>query len=155
MTSRPYSARLLPSLIAEALANGHVVRVRADGTSMHPTIRDGESIAIAAVAAADIVCGDVVMCRHASRLLAHRVVRVTVSGAGRTFELRGDAKRASDAPIPSDAIVGRVVGVVRNRRLVAVSGRAARVRRAVRAIASRAKKYAESVYHPMPMGGAR
>ena len=122
---------------------------------MHPAIGDGESIAIAPVAAGDIVAGDVLLCRHDARLLAHRVVRVTPSGDGPLFELRGDAKSASDAPVGYDAVVGRVVGVVRGSRLVAVSGRRARVRRAVRTIASRAKKYAESVYHPMPMGGLR
>jgi signal peptidase I len=171
MTSRTYPARLLGSLIEQMLARGHRVQFRAEGASMHPTIRDGESIAIAPVDAADIVAGDVVLFRHDARLLAHRVVRVTSCGAERMFELRGDAKSASDAPVPSDAVIGRVVGVARNGRVIAVTGGAAQARRTLDAVVRKAMAcagscatvlgarrrlvwsaaFGDSVYHPVPV----
>jgi signal peptidase I len=144
MTSMPYSdafhgdahpapraermrhAHVLDTLIDEALASGRMVRLRADGASMHPAIRDGEAIAIESVAPEEVEPGNVLLCRHDARLLAHRVVGVTMHGAVRMFELRGDAKGANDAPVPADAVVGRVVGVWRNGRIVSVGARAAR-----------------------------
>ena len=143
-------SHVFAAVIDLALANGRFARFRAEGTSMYPTIRDGESIAIAAVAADDIVAGDVLLCRHGTRLLAHRVVGVAARGAGRVFELRGDAKRACDAPVGADAVVGKVIAVHRGGRTVSLTGRAARLRRAARAAASRAKACVASwasVYH--------
>ena len=87
------------AVIDDALANGTSVRFRAEGSSMYPTIRDGESITVAAVSTNDIVRGDVLLSRHGTRLLAHRVVGVTTRGRERLFELRGDGKAACDAPV--------------------------------------------------------
>ena len=124
---------VLGTLIDDALKGGRTVRFRAAGTSMQPAICDGESIAVAPVDAATVRPGAVLLCRHEGRrLLAHRVVAVTRRDAGRYFELRGDAKGASDAPIAADAIVGRVVGVWRNGRLAPVGPR---------------RRLADSVYH--------
>jgi signal peptidase I len=139
-------ADVLHTLIAEGLAGGRIVRFRADGSSMDPAIRDGESIAVARVALEDVEPGDVLLCRHESRLLAHRVVGVTVQDSTRVFELRGDAKSASDAPMAADSVVGQVIGVWRNGLIEPVAAHSARVdsvyhrgmmrvRRAVRALA--------------------
>ena len=127
------------AVIEEALTTGALVRFRAEGTSMYPTIRDGEAITVAAVSTDEIVRGDVLLCRHGKRVLAHRVVGVTGRGADRFFELRGDAKAACDPPVGASAVVGKVVGVRRNGRLVPLCGRAARLRHLARAAASHAK----------------
>ena len=124
--------------MADALANGTTVRFRAEGISMYPTIRDGETITVARVSAAEVVRGDVLLCRHDTRVLAHRVVGVTTCGGERFFELRGDAKGASDSSVGTGGIVGRVIGVHRNGRAIALSGRAARWQYRARAVASRA-----------------
>jgi signal peptidase I len=127
------------AVIEEALTTGTLVRFRAEGTSMYPTIRDGEVITVATVSAEEVVRGDVLLCRHGQRVLAHRVVGVSTRGTDRFFELRGDAKTACDLPVGASAVVGRVVGVERNGRLVLLYGRAARLRHRVRATASHAK----------------
>ena len=127
------------AVIDEALTNGTVVRFRAEGESMYPTIRDGELITVAAVSAREVVRGDVLLCRHGVRVLAHRVVGVTACGTETFFELRGDAKASCDAPVGADAVVGRVIGVRRNGRVIPLVGRAARVRHKAWAAASGAK----------------
>src|SRR6266851_5936415 len=129
------------AVIEEALANGTVVRFRAEGNSMYPTIRDGEPITVAAVPAEQVVRGDVLLCRHGHRLLAHRVVGVTTHGTERFFELRGDAKVSCDSPVAAGAVVGRVVGVRRNGRVIPLSGCGARLRHKARAAASGAKAF--------------
>jgi signal peptidase I len=130
---------IFTGVVEEALAKGTTVRFRAQGTSMSPTIRDGEAISIAAVSPDEVVRGDVLLCRHDKRVLAHRVVGVTTHGAGRVFELRGDAKAGSDTPVGADDVVGQVIAVQRNGRLVGLCGRGARLRHAARTAAACAK----------------
>jgi len=126
---------------------GTIVRFLAEGGSMYPTIRDGEAITVAPVATGDVVRGDVLLCRHGTRVLAHRVVGVTTRGGERVFELRGDAKLGSDAPVAAAAVVGKVVGVRRNGRVIALSGRAARLRHSARKAASRFRSFLASSFH--------
>ena len=76
------------AVIEQALTTGLVVRFSAEGTSMHPTIRHGDVITISPVSAHDVVRGDVLLCRHNKRMLAHRLVAVTSHGAERFFHLR-------------------------------------------------------------------
>jgi signal peptidase I len=135
---------LFTAVIEEALTTGTTVRFRAEGASMCPTIRNGEAISIAAVSPAEVVRGDVLLCRHDKRVLAHRVVGVTTHGAGRIFELRGDGKAGCDAPVGADDVVARVIAVRRHGRLVRLCGRAARLRHRARTAASRAKSFAVS-----------
>ena len=72
---------------------GLCVRFRAEGLSMYPAIRHGELITVGPVAADQVVRGDVLLCRHSTRVLAHRVVAMTGYGSERVLQLRGDAKR--------------------------------------------------------------
>jgi signal peptidase I len=137
-------SNLLGEVLDDALTAGAVVRFRAEGTSMHPTIRDGDVITVAAISADEVVNGDVLLCRHDNRMLAHRVVGITAHGYGLSFDLRGDAKAACDAPIRADAVVGRVITTSRNGRVFVLCGRAARARHSTRMAASRAKAYAVS-----------
>jgi signal peptidase I len=126
------------AVIEDALRSGATVRFRAEGASMYPTIRDGDTVTVAAVSARDIVRGDVLLCRHDKRVLAHRVVGVTTRDGALFFELRGDAKASSDAPVGASAVVGRVMNVERNGRLIGLCGPAARLRHAARMALSRA-----------------
>ena len=141
---------LLTGVIEEALATGTTVRLRAEGTSMYPTIRDGEAISIAAVSPDEVVRGDVLLCRHDTRVLAHRVVGVTTHGAGRVFQLRGDAKAGCDSPVGADDVVGQVIAVQRNGRLVGLRGRGARLRHTARTAASRARSLVLSTTTVLP-----
>ena len=125
-------------MIEDALTGGAVVRFRAEGASMYPTIRDGDTVIVAAVSARDIVRGDILLCRHDTRVLVHRVVGMTTSDGALFFELRGDAKASSDAPVGASAVVGRVIHVERNGRLIALCGPSARLRHAARMALSRA-----------------
>ena len=143
-------AALFTAVIEEALATGATVRFRAHGTSMSPTIRDGETISIAAVSPDEVVRGDVLLCRHDKRVLAHRVVGVTAHGAGRVFELRGDAKAGRDTPVGADDVVGQVIAVQRNGRRVGLCGRGARLRHTARTASSCAKSLVVSTAIILP-----
>jgi signal peptidase I len=129
------------ALLDEALAAGTVVRFRAEGTSMHPTIRDGEVITIAPVSSDDVVRGDVLLCRHDARMLAHRLVAVTTRGDERRFHCRGDAKSGYDLPVGADAVVGRIISVWRDGRASPLCGLRARLGHTARSFATRGRLF--------------
>ena len=110
---------------------------------MYPTIRDGETITAAPVASAEIVCGDVLLFRSSGRLMAHRVVGVTEEGGARVLRIRGDAKRACDAPVAPTDVIGRVIAVDRGRCVIPLLGRVARLRYRARAAISRTRRRIE------------
>ena len=148
-------SRLFRTLIEEALTAGTAVRFSAEGTSMHPTIRHGDVITISPVSAHDVVRGDVLLCRHNKRMLAHRLVAVTSHGAERFFHLRGDGKAGCDAPVGADAVIGRVIAVRRNGRATPLGGRAARLRHRAWRSASSAKAWVMSGMIRLLNRGAR
>jgi signal peptidase I len=131
--------------VQDARPAGIVVRFRADGLSMYPAIRDGELITVGPVDADRIVRGDVLLCRSATRLLAHRVVAIAGHGNERVLQLRGDAKGACDAPVAVGDVVGRVLSVSRKGRAIGLCGCAARLRYKAWSAASRAKAFVMSI----------
>ncbi len=63
-------------LAATLLRDGHSIRFRAAGQSMHPTIRDGETIVVEPIDLRDIKRGDIVLYRDLRGVIAHRVVAI-------------------------------------------------------------------------------
>ena len=60
----------------ELLRQGKSVRFRAPGLSMHPTIKEGETITVEPVAPFDIKRGDILLYIVGRKIIAHRVVRI-------------------------------------------------------------------------------
>ena len=73
------------ALAEEQFAAGQRVRLTLMGTSMVPTLRPGDTLTLAPVAAAPVV-GDVVLFRYAGSHLLHRVVAVD----GDSYTMQGD-----------------------------------------------------------------
>jgi len=103
--------------VAESLLSaGLSVRFRAGGRSMLPTVRDGECVTVAPVAARDVALGDVVLCETWRGPLAHRVVAIETGASARRFFLRGDASFDRDRAIEAGQLRGRLVSVERDGR---------------------------------------
>ena len=104
-------------VVTDLLRRGHSVRFRAKGSSMHPTIREGEAITVAPARPAAIRRGDVILYRSARGVIAHRVAGVERGPDGAlVFIPRGDASQSRDDPVEEGAILGRVVTVERGGR---------------------------------------
>jgi hypothetical protein len=131
---------LFADVMEHALTSGTLVRFRAEGSSMHPTIRDGEVITAAPVSVADVVRGDVLLCRHGGRVLAHRVVAIAARRSDRHFELRGDGHTASDALVGADEIVARIVAVRRRGRSMPLAGAGGWLTRRARLMAASVRR---------------
>jgi signal peptidase len=106
-------------LSGELLSLGLGVRFRAPGTSMHPTIRHGDLITVEPVAPTNLKRGDIILYRIQSGLIAHRIVNIERrNGCGRTLILRGDASVSDDAPVKPEQVLGKVVCLKRNQRII-------------------------------------
>ncbi len=60
----------------ELLRRGQCVRFQAPGQSMHPTIKEGETITVVPVASFDIKRGDILLYLAGTKAIAHRVVSI-------------------------------------------------------------------------------
>lgn len=124
---RPQSSNLSPDnfeqVCADLLREGHLVKFRAPGDSMYPTICDGDLITVAPINPSDVVMEDIILYRHQSGVVAHRVIDIeahqpSVLSPQHCFTLRGDAAINDDFPVHSNQILGKVVALERNGRLV-------------------------------------
>ena len=126
---------LFVGLTRELLQRGCHVRFRAAGTSMHPTIRDGEVVTVAPASGDAFAVGDVLLCRFGRRPTAHRVVAVQPSDDGRpVLHLRGDNLCSPDGPVRAEDVIGRVLTVSRDgsEQPLDGPGRLVRLRRIAR-----------------------
>ena len=113
------SLPLLSELGGELLSLGFGVRFRAPGTSMHPTIRNGDVITVEPVAPTKLKRGDIILYRFRPGFIAHRIVNIDErDGWGRTFILRGDASTTCDDPVEADQVLGKVVCLERDHRII-------------------------------------
>jgi signal peptidase I len=114
------------AMLEEALDRGCVVHFRAAGSSMLPTIKSGDVVAVTPCNGLRLRAGEIVLCRIGPRgLVLHRVAEV---GAGSTVLIRGDAPTAEPERVTGAAVLGKAIGVVEGERLRSLTGRLARWR---------------------------
>jgi len=99
------------------------VRLRVFGTSMVPSILPGDLVLIQRAGLHEISPGEVVLFFQKGRLFVHRVVeRKVLAASGRPEEscliTRGDRLRHEDPPVTSSELLGRVVSIERDDRIV-------------------------------------
>jgi len=129
------ASNLLLHLTTELLSRGTTVRFRPSGRSMYPSIREGELITVEPVVPSDVQLGDIVLYRSERGLIAHRVVEIASRDA-RIFQVQGDASLSCDEPVEAHRILGRVVGVQRSGRSVALATKGAKMWHRARRLAS-------------------
>lgn len=91
-------------LVKGALAEGKAVEIRSFGFSMWPRIKDGAPVRVEPCAAAELQQGDVVLFDEGSRLVLHRVLRLSSTRA----LIKGDACPDVDGWIPLERVLGRL-----------------------------------------------
>jgi len=122
-----------------ALKAGTRVRFRACGQSMRPNVLDGDLVEIEPVAEENLRRGDIALTRSSGRFLLHRVVgRDWASGKAIT---RGDAGMAMDRP--AEAVLGKVVSIERDGKVMPIGRRRTIVAHAAR---RHARRLAVAVY---------
>jgi signal peptidase I len=110
-------------LVAELLSLGHSVRFRANGQSMHPTIRDGEIVTVMPITLAKVRLSDIILYRTDRGVVAHRVMAILND----LFTLRGDSSDCRNELVAADRVLGKVVAVKRGSRSINLEGRTAKM----------------------------
>lgn len=119
---------MFETVLEDLLREGHAARFQADGDSMHPTIRAGDTVEILRVPLDSLHPGDVILTRAPRGLTVHRIVRID----GESATTRGDNAAADDPPVALAEVLGRVVAVYRDGVRLSPRGGYSRLRTLMR-----------------------
>jgi hypothetical protein len=112
------------ALVADVLrGSGHLrlrqdVRLRVHGESMLPTLWPGDVVEIESCTVQDVRPGEIVLALREDRLILHRLVAPCTQNG---FLLRGDSMPGSDPQYPPEALLGRLVRSVDERRRLSLA----------------------------------
>lgn len=161
------SQQLFIDVSTGLLRQGQSVRFCASGQSMHPTIKEGETITVVPVAVSDIRRGDILFYKIGKKVVAHRVISIKQEKSNSTshssanslnnsatqstahsltlnpphlFILRGDASFTCDEPVGTHQVLGKVVSVEKYGRSLDLYSRKARIFRFAYEWTSRLKR---------------
>lgn len=101
--------------VREQVAQGVPLRFRVTSDSMAPLLLPGDEVMVAAAPPETLRPGDLVVAATPGRafFVVHRLVALHREGDGFWLVTRGDRSSTPDPAWPAEAIVGRVVAVVR------------------------------------------
>lgn len=108
-------------LYRDHLARQNILRFRALGQSMLPTIRSGDTVHVAPLDR--LREGDVLLYERGSRWFVHRLIHHR--GAGERHGpliFRGDGLPVADPPVTAAAVLGRVTRIERQSRMIRLDG---------------------------------
>ena len=103
-------------LAVEALRSCGMVRMKARGASMIPSIWPGDLLTVHSVTQDEVIPGDIVLMLRNQRCFIHRLVDKQPGENCLTFVTRGDAMPDNDPPIAVAELIGRVVAIHRGNR---------------------------------------
>jgi signal peptidase I len=109
----------LTVLAENVLQGGNMLRFRAMGGSMYPFVRNGDILEIEPLHGGQVRLFDIILYKTGDqRLLAHRVVGINHQQKTPEIILQGDALLLKDLPIPTDQVLGRVIAIQRNGKII-------------------------------------
>ncbi len=94
------------------LAEGTILKIKADGYSMYPSIKPGTTIFIQPLKEYDdIIPGHIIAWKRESGFVVHRLVRTENKGDQVLYHTRGDSCKYEDKPVTIDQIAGIVIRI--------------------------------------------
>lgn len=107
-----------PALAADVLRWYGQLRLRAHGSSMFPVIRSGDVLSIRYCTTEALQPRDVVLVADGDRLFAHRLIEKRLRNDEWFLITRGDSHWRCDPPRAASTLLGQVVAVKRNGRVL-------------------------------------
>jgi signal peptidase I len=101
------------SLAAEALRSWGMVKLRATGVSMLPTLWPGDLLTIHSRRLDQSKLGDIVLYMRGGRFVIHRVVGKSLTGDEAFLTARGDCMPQDDSPVRSGELLGKITEIQR------------------------------------------
>jgi len=109
-------------LAVQLLGAGSSIRFRARGSSMCPLVRDGDILDVCPIGDGATGVDDIVLYRSSRNgIIVHRVVGISGEGEKATLLVRGDSVGIADPEVDACQVLGRVVGIERQGRRIAVT----------------------------------
>jgi len=97
------------AVVADTLERGEAVKLRVQGVSMLPWLREGDSVRILPAVGRPLRRGDVVLFwREPDHPILHRIVRVYRVTDKIVYMCLGDSERGTPESVPASAIIGVV-----------------------------------------------
>lgn len=112
MNKEPHKHKILRDIGFSLLEEGKIIRVRADGFSMFPSVKPGSVVSIQP-AKGDVspVPGEIVAWKRESGLVVHRLVRIVINAGNISYITRGDSCANEDQAVGADQLVGKVIRI--------------------------------------------
>src|ERR1700675_3315645 len=101
------------ALAAETLRSWGVLKLRAWGVSMLPTLWPGDVLTVHSLAPEQVEPGDIVLFMRQGRFFIHRVASKDLMRDEAPLITRGDCMSEDDPPVSRGELLGRVVEVRR------------------------------------------
>ena len=117
---------LAHELLIQRLASGSRVRLTIITKSMAPFLLPGDRLLLAKVAVELLGVGDLVAIAAQPCPIVHRIVIAPSREGGQPLVTKGDAGATFDRLFPPEAVLGRVVSVQRNDKVLALTVHSAR-----------------------------
>ena len=102
----------------DKLNNNSILRVKVNGNSMWPLIRNGNIVVVRKVNFREIRVGDIVFTNVGSNILCHRVF----GRRGDFIVTKADTFIGFDPPVTKEALIGKVVAKEKNGRVYTLNG---------------------------------
>lgn len=94
------------------LSEGKVIKIRADGYSMYPSVKPGSIVHIQAITEDTApIPGEIVVWKRKSKFIVHRLIRIIQNNDNILYVTRGDSCSNEDAPDSADKLVGKVIRI--------------------------------------------
>jgi signal peptidase I len=94
-------------------------RLQVSGSSMSPSICDGDYVTVEPAVSQKIRIGDIILLASISNTaLVHRVTKIEERNGVSVLITRGDAANGQDVPIPISHVLGRVTLIERKDKMV-------------------------------------
>lgn len=100
-------------LAAEALRSWGVLKLRATGVSMLPTLWPGDLLTVQALRLEETEPGEIVLYMRQDRFFIHRVIRRSLTQDQVCLVTRGDCKSEDDPPVGRSELLGKITKVQR------------------------------------------
>jgi signal peptidase I len=108
--------KLIDHLILEELHNGKQMGLRVSGRSMHPLMRQGDSIRLEKCTARALAIGDIITFKKDGNYFTHRLLWTTKRGNGIRLITKGDNEINTDPPVSPVSVIGKVTSIQRGNR---------------------------------------
>lgn len=116
--SEPTREQCKRDLAVEVLRASGRVRLAARGYSMLPNLWPGDVLTLQTTTPDQVAPADVILCSRDGNFSIHRVLRREDSGGQLCLITRGDSMSQEDAPVKSGELLGKVVAIERDGRLL-------------------------------------